>query len=65
MCHSKTCPPILPAAAPIRTGTVNVTIPHKEAIGVLIDAPDAKALAIGAVNTVVPLPGGGLGGDQY
>ncbi len=42
----------------------NVTIPHKEAIGVLIDAPDAKALAIGAVNTVVPLPGGGLGGTN-
>lgn len=42
----------------------NVTIPHKEAIAPLIDVPEAKALAIGAVNTVFPLPGGRLGGTN-
>jgi shikimate dehydrogenase len=31
----------------------NVTIPHKEAVARLVDARDAKALAVGAVNTVV------------
>jgi len=42
----------------------NATIPHKEAIVPLIDAPDARATAIRAVNTVFPLPGGRLGGTN-
>jgi shikimate dehydrogenase len=31
----------------------NVTIPHKEAVARLVDARDARARAVGAVNTVV------------
>lgn len=42
----------------------NVTIPHKERVAALLDRPDAKAGAIGAVNTVFRLAGGDLGGTN-
>lgn len=42
----------------------NVTIPHKEAMSRLVDTRDARASAIGAVNTVTPTPGGGLTGEN-
>lgn len=42
----------------------NVTIPHKEAVAPLLDAPDARASAIGAVNTIVHRPDGGLAGTN-
>ena len=38
----------------------NVTIPHKERAFSLIDEPDAKAVFVGAVNTVFPLVDGNL-----
>jgi len=39
----------------------NVTIPHKQAVLPLLDAIDAGAAAIGAVNCVVPRPDGLVG----
>lgn len=40
----------------------NITMPHKQAAMPLLDAIDAAAARIGAVNTVVPSPSGGLCG---
>lgn len=42
----------------------NVTVPHKEAAARLCDRLTAEAAATGAVNTLVPLPGGGWEGDN-
>jgi shikimate dehydrogenase len=42
----------------------NVTVPHKEAIARLIDQCDAKASAIGAVNTIVRHSDGRLHGSN-
>jgi shikimate dehydrogenase len=39
----------------------NVTIPHKVAVMPLLDAIDPGAAAIGAVNCIVPAPGGLIG----
>lgn len=42
----------------------NVTMPHKQAVMPLVDAIEAKAAEIGAVNTVYPGAEGGLGGTN-
>lgn len=42
----------------------NVTIPHKQAILPHLQQIDSRAAAVGAVNTVYPLPGGGWGGTN-
>ncbi len=42
----------------------NVTIPHKQAILPLLDQIESRATAVGAVNTVYPLPGGGWAGTN-
>lgn len=42
----------------------NVTIPHKQAILPLLQQVDARASAVGAVNTVYPLPDGGWAGTN-
>jgi shikimate dehydrogenase len=42
----------------------NVTIPHKTAVIPHLDALTDRARAIGAVNTLVPAPGGRLTGDN-
>ena len=42
----------------------NVTMPHKQAVMPLLDEIDSPAGAIGAVNTITPLCGGGLEGTN-
>lgn len=42
----------------------NVTMPHKQAVVPLLDRIDAPADTIGAINTVLPLDGGGLAGTN-
>ena len=42
----------------------NVTMPHKQAVMPLLDRIDSPADVIGAVNTIVPLGGGGLAGTN-
>ncbi len=42
----------------------NVTLPHKTAVIPHLDALTDRARAIGAVNTIVPKPGGRLVGDN-
>jgi len=42
----------------------NVTIPHKQAILPLLSQIEARAAAVGAVNTVYPLPEGGWAGTN-
>jgi shikimate dehydrogenase len=42
----------------------NVTIPHKQAILPLLSQVEARAAAVGAVNTVYALPEGGWGGTN-
>jgi shikimate dehydrogenase len=42
----------------------NVTIPHKQAILPFLDQIESRATAVGAVNTVYPLPGGGWAGTN-
>lgn len=42
----------------------NVTIPHKQAILPLLDQIESRAAAVGAVNTVYPLPEGGWAGTN-
>lgn len=42
----------------------NVTIPHKQAILHLLHQVDPRAAAVGAVNTVYRLPGGGWAGTN-
>jgi len=42
----------------------NVTIPHKEAALALADAPTARAVEIGAANTLVFRPDGGIDADN-
>lgn len=51
--------------AELREGTwhgLNVTVPHKQAVAELVDALDPSARAIGAVNTLVRGPSGGIVG---
>ncbi len=43
---------------------LNVTIPHKNAVAACCAELSPAAEAIGAVNTLVPLPGGGIQGDN-
>ncbi|CCG82719.1 Pentafunctional AROM polypeptide [Taphrina deformans PYCC 5710] len=45
-------------------GGASVTIPHKQAIMPFLSEISEEATEIGAVNTVIPLPGGGLRGDN-
>ncbi|MGQ9836795.1 MAG: shikimate dehydrogenase [Cyanobacteriota bacterium] len=42
----------------------NVTIPHKQAVLPLLPQVDPRATAVGAVNTVYRLPGGGWAGTN-
>lgn len=42
----------------------NVTLPHKTAVGALLDSLDPFAEAVGALNTVVRLPDGRLHGQN-
>ncbi|HWC10761.1 MAG TPA: hypothetical protein VG455_06010, partial [Acidimicrobiales bacterium] len=43
---------------------LSVTMPHKGDAAASVDELSAAALAVGAVNTVVPLPDGRLSGDN-
>jgi shikimate dehydrogenase len=45
-------------------GGLSVTIPHKAAAAAAVDELSASAMAIGAVNTVIPVGGGRLRGDN-
>jgi shikimate dehydrogenase len=42
----------------------NVTMPHKQAVMPLVDRIEPPADCIGAVNTILPLAGGGLAGTN-
>ena len=51
----------------LRDGTwhgLNVTVPHKQAVTSLVDALDPSARAVGAVNTLVRGPSGGVVGHN-
>ena len=58
----------LPAAvvglAALGAAGANVTVPHKEAAAALVERLTPAAAAARAVNTLVPLPGGGWEGDN-
>jgi shikimate dehydrogenase len=43
---------------------LSVTIPHKEAVAARMDSLSPLAQTLGAVNTVVPMPGGALRGEN-
>jgi shikimate dehydrogenase len=45
-------------------GGLSVTTPHKDDVAALVDERTDDADALGAVNCVVPLPAGGLRGDN-
>jgi shikimate dehydrogenase len=45
-------------------GGLNLTIPHKEAAAALAEVLTPRAALAGAVNTLTPLPGGRLEGDN-
>jgi shikimate dehydrogenase len=54
----------IPALANAGFRGVNVTIPHKEAALALATDPTPRAAAIGAANTLVFEPGGGIAADN-
>ncbi len=54
----------VPGLAAIGVRGFNVTIPHKQAILPLLSQVEARAAAVGAVNTVYALPEGGWGGTN-
>lgn len=54
----------LAGARALGLGGLSVTIPHKAAAAEAVDELTARARAVGAVNTVVPLGGGRLRGDN-
>ncbi|MCA9717226.1 MAG: shikimate dehydrogenase [Myxococcales bacterium] len=54
----------LAGARALGLGGLNLTVPHKRAALTLVDELTTRARRIGAVNTVVPLPGGRLRGDN-
>ena len=45
-------------------GGLSVTMPHKDAVAILVDEPSVSVRALGACNTVVPLDDGGLAGHN-
>ncbi|MGH9135944.1 MAG: shikimate dehydrogenase family protein, partial [Acidimicrobiales bacterium] len=45
-------------------GGLSVTMPHKDAVAALVDELSDDAAALGAVNCVVPVPGGRLRGES-
>jgi shikimate dehydrogenase len=45
-------------------GGLSVTMPHKDHVAILVDEPTDAVRALGACNTVVPLPDGGLAGHN-
>jgi shikimate dehydrogenase len=54
----------LDGARALGLGGMSVTLPHKEAAAAEVDELSPEAQALGAVNTVVPLPGGRLRGEN-
>jgi shikimate dehydrogenase len=45
-------------------GGLSVTMPHKDHVAILVDEPTEAVRALGACNTVVPLPDGSLAGHN-
>jgi shikimate dehydrogenase len=56
--------PALAGARALGFGGMSVTLPHKEAAAGEVDELSPPAEAVGAVNTVVPLPDGRLRGEN-
>lgn len=56
--------PAIAGARALGLGGMSVTLPHKEAAAAEVDELSATARAVGAVNTVVPLPSGALWGEN-
>jgi shikimate dehydrogenase len=54
----------LGAVRSLGIGGLSITMPHKDRVAALVDAPSVAVRALGACNTVVAMPGARLAGEN-